>query len=567
MARLPLPAALVCSLAILAAIPALSAEPEKPKTPEKAEVAPEVQKAQELFESLYGEQLRRLAPRDTAGQVAMAAKLLEAAKAAQDQPALLVLMCEKACELGAADPKGYETGVAAADILASNLPDKAAACQERVAMIRQRQYEKARGEERAKAGETLIESLMAVAASKGWAGDIDEAIKRCRQAQVVARAIKSMKAQEIDARFKHLVERQKVMTTLPQLKDQLKADPQDRAAREQLVRLLLVECDNPVEAVKYVDGTCDEKTRKFVPAAAKGLEAAPEQACAEMAEWYRGLASGASPGGQAAALTRAKAYSERYLALHAERDISRTKVELGVKQIEDDLKHLGGEAWAPANETFGPGHWIDILKLVDPNMDMTDSWERKGNTLVSSGGGVVAFPVVPAGNYEVELKFVHGDGDIRIWPPLGTGRAYLTLPGEGKGVRCGMDGVKGGWYVGNETTVKGPDLERDRAHTVLLQVQLSGDQAAFGVTIDGASLIKWTGAQSALRLPGGLVPPPKEKCVCLAKPGGGKIVVQGVRLRMLTGRANPLRPPAPTPAATAPGAAGESPAPARPETK
>jgi hypothetical protein len=106
----------------------------------------EAEKAAEAVQSLYGAELNRVAAtRDVADDLALAAKLLEAARAADAQPVLLAVLCEKAFDLAAEDPKGYETALAAAELLARKVPQRAEAMQERVLSVRQRQYDAARG--------------------------------------------------------------------------------------------------------------------------------------------------------------------------------------------------------------------------------------------------------------------------------------------------------------------------------------------------------------------------------------------------------------------------------------
>ena len=92
------------------------------------------EKAREAFDALFGHQLETARKtRDRADDVALAKKMLETARQTIDQPALLALLCETACELGSADPSGFETALVSADLLATNVPEKAAGCRRTLA--------------------------------------------------------------------------------------------------------------------------------------------------------------------------------------------------------------------------------------------------------------------------------------------------------------------------------------------------------------------------------------------------------------------------------------------------
>jgi len=324
--------------------PAKSAAPTSAPAPAPAAPVSDAAKANEIFQSIYGDDFKRVtAARDGAGAAALAAKLFEAAQATDVPPVMAAVLCEKACELGLMDPRGYDTVLAASNLLARKAPAKADAAHDAAISVRQRQYDAAvMPADRARAGSLYVNILVSTAAAKAKAGAFDEAIKRYRQAGVVARAIRLPAASDIDAAEKRVLDLQKLSARLSMLTSQVKADPADHEARDQLVQLLLVDCDKPVDAARFIDATSDAALRKYVPAAAKGVAAAPELACMELADWYRGLAAAAAfPASKTAMLLRARAYYQRFLGLHSAADINRTKAELALKMIETDLEKMG----------------------------------------------------------------------------------------------------------------------------------------------------------------------------------------------------------------------------------
>jgi len=328
--------------------------------------------AQKTFETLYGEDFKRAASsRDTTPAVALAAKLFEAARSAQAQPQLMALLCAKACELGALDPKGYETALGAAALISDKAPELAGPCQDKVIAIRQKQYDKARADEKVAAGDALVDALVASATTKSRAGDAEEASKRLHKALTVARAVKSPKADGVELQVRAVAERQKAAAQATQLKAQVQADPANAKARDQLVKMLVVDLDNPAEAAKYLNDSSDAMFRKFAAAAARPVADAPEMACLDLADWYLQLGSAAGAAGKGAMYARAKAYAERFLALHEARDIDRTRMELALKKAQDELDKFAGGARKKLNViVITGGHTqfysqADLMKVFD----------------------------------------------------------------------------------------------------------------------------------------------------------------------------------------------------------
>ncbi len=523
------------------------------------------EEATDTFNRLYGEELKA-AEKSKDASVALAAKMLEGAKKAEANPPLLALLCEKTCELGAKDPKGYNTVLAAADLLSSNIPEKAAACQEIVLTIRQEQYAKARGEDRIKTAEAFLDVLLSTACDKAQDGNFDDALKRCRQALTVARDIKSPNVEGIGAHIKHLMEQQKVAGKVPQLKEDLKADPENREKRSELIRLLLVELDNPEEAAKYVDDKCEADLQKCVPAAAKGVDLAPEVACPMLANWYLGLsqAKDMSPGGKASMLRRAKAYCERFCAVHTQEDKERSTAAVTLKKVEADLKALGAAFWTPPIKMFGRGQWVDLLGLIDLEKDtLVGTWRFQDGALRvrvgdDKGWNCIRVPVAPLGDYEIEVKFKRtaSPGNLlRFLLPLSDTSTLFDMWMGRRGdepCRCTLNRVDGkireAWR--NPMSSRTRPIVPDRAYTLRIRVTTAKSQAQISASIDDTQVMTWTGERSNLS-----VPPdcgfPDVKCL-----GVGdnfiNVWIQGFRLRMLTGRAIPLRPPEakPKPAST-----------------
>ena len=105
-------------------------------------VAAEADKAAEAFDAVYGADLKRIkATPDPRDDLDLATRLFAAAKEATGQPEFLTVLCGKAHELASAHPNGYPTAIAAMELLGASVPGKRVWCAERVAEVRQWQFD------------------------------------------------------------------------------------------------------------------------------------------------------------------------------------------------------------------------------------------------------------------------------------------------------------------------------------------------------------------------------------------------------------------------------------------
>jgi len=513
------------------------------------------EKAAETFNALFGADLARVRKTgDARDDAALAARLLETAKKATDQVAFLALVCETVANLGLAHPDGYAAAAQAMELLARSVPEKAAACRERLIEICRKRFDAARGDERRAAGEALLDSLLPVIEAREKAGDLAEAAALYRRAKAVATAIESPRAAEVKHRAAALAQKMKMAGKIKDVEALLARDSQNVSAREGLVRIYLVELDDPAESVKHLKGCQDKSLLKYVPAAAKGVEAAPEFACLELGEWYRALAEKAPKDAKAAMYARAKAYLERFLSLHESQDLDRTRGQVALGKVEEALAKPAAAVTPtrptePAKTASGiqdgvikPGRWVDLLPLVDLQQDtVSGAWQRRGDALVIDPRGgdkaTIGLPVSISGSYRLSVDFVTGR-NLVITLPVGRAVGLLNL-GWTDGKTCGLGSIDGKKAISNATTVKRAVGDK-RPHTVVVSVKVDGDRAAMAVTLDGTPLTSWSGSQSSLSVP------PDKRMSRPDRPGmstwGTQLSMRRVRLQMLSGEARLLRP-------------------------
>ncbi len=513
--------------------------------------ADDAEKAAQTFDALFGADLKRVRETpDARDDAELAARLLDAARKAADQPALLTVLCEKACDLSVGSPSGLATAAQAMELLAAGVPDKAAASRERLLEIRQKQFDAARGDDKKAAGEALLDGLMPLIEDQEKAGALVEAAALCRRAQTVARAAVSPRRAEIDARADALALRMKAARRVDDVKALLARDPQNVGIRESLVRMYLVELDDPAGAATCLDGCKDADLLKYVPAAARPVEAAPELACLELGEWYRVLAEKAPAPAKAAMYGRARAYLDRFLETHPTKDLDQTRATVALGKVNESIAKLAApppksapreKSAKPEPGTVGPGRWIDLAPLVDTARDVAEGKaEREGTVLktFSAGNMRMTVPLVAQGDYEAEFAFrrTWGPGQLSFTLPVGSADVTLIVGGVA-GAFSGLEKINGRGAEKNETVIRPSKFDNDRLYVVAVRVKTTGGQTHIESTLDGSPFVQWTGPVEALAASYQVA---ARGCFGLGCWGAG-YTFEKARVRMLSGTARPRR--------------------------
>lgn len=500
--------------------------------------------AEKAFEMLYGADYKRVTEtkRDKADDLALATKFVAAAKAKDTHPGLAAILCDKAYELASQSPSGYDTAVEAMEMLADRVPEKEVACWEKAIDIRERQYRMAKGLDQAQTGEQLIDALLLTAAVKGENGAATGASTLCQRAMLVAKAVKSDRKNEIQARLEQYSIRQRYEKEAATLKTQVEANPKDAALRQKLLRLLLVELDDPAQAAAYLDDSSDEEMRKCLPAVAKGVDAAPELACMELGDWYWKLSEGASASGKGPMLVRAQDYYKRYLTLHKQEDLSRSQATLAVKKAEESLAKLGS---VKGSGIIWPGRWVELLQHIDPKKDRTimhdtnARWALKDGFLTGDWGnaGSIAVPCAIDGSFQVKIVFVRTRESkwVAVSFPVGKTTVAVWLSENGGG-ESKISQIRDSQPV----RVLPGTLTNAQDYTLDIKVTVAQDQVDIAVLLDGKDYLHWRGPQSALSVGNKFLEPATPKSMTLGI-GGGAFTFKSVKLRMLTGQAKLLR--------------------------
>jgi hypothetical protein len=124
------------------------------------------------------------------------------------------------------------------------------------------------------------------------------------------------------------------------LKERLQTNPKSESIAQELLRLYVVELEEPASAAAYADKTGDKDAPKRVGLAAQDASSFSEEQCLDMAEWYIALAEGSSRPGRVRVLTNAAACYQRFLSLHTAGDAQRLKARLGLQKAQSMLAEM-----------------------------------------------------------------------------------------------------------------------------------------------------------------------------------------------------------------------------------
>lgn len=467
----------------------------------------EVTEADKAFEQLFGNDYKAvIATSDSRDDIALAQRMIEAGRSATGQPAFVVVLCDYAYKLATKHPDGYAVAIESQQLLVSVAPEQQDAAADRVLTLRQRRFAMARGDDRTTLGQELIDALVQRGDSHVAKDQLDDALRVYRQATGVVTAIKSDSRDLVRARLESTLNRQRIFNQIEQAKSRLRNDPKDATAAEELLKLHVVDLDDPEAARKYSFLSSDPKMGNRLKQAAGPVEEVPEAEALELGEWYRGLADGATgDAARAAMLRRAKAYYDRFLAVHEAKDLDRVKASLALQKVETDLAAVE-KTLSPA-PTTASGKWIDLLEKIDPAQHgLLGEWSKDQGTLrngrneADNSMARLAMPQRPTGAYELQITFevVAGGDNPSLFINVAAGEGIVTASLNGRATGFGrIDGNEHS-NSSNPTHTTAMDLAPAQKHVVVIGVAPKGDQVALELKYDGKPVAQWSGPAASL---------------------------------------------------------------------
>ena len=183
--------------------------------------------------------------------------------------------------------------------------------------------------------------LLAESQKHESAGRYAQAAKSARAAMAMAHAGKLSQVPHIRKQLRRLARRQSSARRLDAMVSVLAGRPDDLAIRERIIKLCIIELDNPARASVFVNEDTDQVLQTYVPMAAKSIDKIAEAPCRELAEWYLNNLKKPSRFGRVAMLRRVVAYYGRFLKFHTTADAERRDAVEKYKQTVQQLSELG----------------------------------------------------------------------------------------------------------------------------------------------------------------------------------------------------------------------------------
>jgi hypothetical protein len=266
------------------------------------------------FDEAFGDDLEKVrATRETDDDVALAGRLLEKAKSGTVSEDLLALLCERAYDLAVGEEGGFRIAVDAMQTLIDAFPDRRNAARDSILNAHQQRYNHARGRDRIEAGEALVRTIVRFADDKVARREFAEAARLYRRAMPLATNLRSISHDRLKAKLDYAQTRQGFLVQAERLKAHLEEHPDDRKAREKLLRIYVVEFDDPQAAARQLDLRQDDPLNRYILLAGMSMDRLPPPALAALGHRYRDLAAEASRQGRILAMQRARAYYRAYL--------------------------------------------------------------------------------------------------------------------------------------------------------------------------------------------------------------------------------------------------------------
>jgi len=294
------------------------------------------------FQTLFGEEIKRVvASRKPAEAAALAGQMMLAAKSIKDRPDLHVMLWTSAADFGAKDPSGFAAATQALKNLLQAAPDNSSRWTDKLAAIYKRRYMAARGAERAEVGAEQVDDFIKIGDAQTSRGRGRDAMATYRRALSTATVIKSFRRKEILEKIKAANAVATVQRDIERLQKTLAKDPDDIKTRAAVVKLYLVELDDPAQAAKLLTDDLDEKLRTYVLLAVKNIEDLEAGVCFELGRWYWEMyPSARSSRAKIIVLRRTRAYLERFKSVNTAKDLSALRASVILKKVDAESAKL-----------------------------------------------------------------------------------------------------------------------------------------------------------------------------------------------------------------------------------
>lgn len=483
--------------------------------------------AQQDLEMLYGQRIRQVgATFDTDDDIALAKRMLRAARAVEHQP-LAVLLADSARQLAMDSIDGRPAAINAIKLLLEIDPDGHERHRSTLIMLCRKRYTEAYPAIKSAAAVALFNALITAADRHVDAGRWDMAYPLYRQAQAIEDDAVAAYAGHLAVRTEHAAQRDAIFRRRTELNEQLAETPTDVDVRSQLILLNVAEFADSQAAAELANDDIDADTREALQLAGRGASELMPSEALSLADWYRRLAQQEDTTDEAkySLLDRAWRCCQAVLSVcRPDTDFARAAGELA-EEIDRMVVGLDLPGAGPMRRS----EWINLLRHVDlPGGVVREGWRRRGKTVTYAafrpdrGPGPLAVAVLPHGEYDIRLDLtrLNGSAPLAVCCPL-------VDPTDGET-----------WWVLAPVIAADAAPAGRQSLSVEIRVRRVEGQAVIDVVTNGSEQFHRT---LAPREPWGPGPAPDPETNSLALVGGDSpLIVHSARLRMLSGYARAL---------------------------
>ncbi len=428
-----------------------------------------------------------------------AEKLIDAAAALDDTPAVQKAFYEKAYDYGLKLPAGYDVAMKALDELEGLDGVSKADIDERRTRLWRLKYSRARTtEDRKAAAAGLMKALVAAGDAKVAAGTPSAAIPLYSEALRLAAFVNdqsakgSITATIADARSKMVLE-----SKIKVLKAAVEKNPDDQESLKKLILACFIDLNDPVAAQKLLPGCEDLMLQTCIPMATKDPADISASDCLELAKWLEDISKSASGSGKLNVLARAKACYDRAIGSGELESVDTLKAKLALRRVEQNLEALG---YTPPG-SVKTKTWVDLMPYFDPE------WALTQGTVVREGRAVImaepregetsftVFPVTPTGSYRFRVGVAGKSVAYGATMELPVGREHIVKFGFSP-VMAGFGPINGLEWIErtNKTHVRFPDrLPPAGTYGIEVTVVHDNGDVKLLAAIGGRKIISWQG--------------------------------------------------------------------------
>lgn len=295
----------------------------------------------DVFNTLYGREIaqaRNTLTTDDDGK--LASKMLDDARDLENRPEFSRLLLEHAYEFGSRDPAGYTAAIEAMRTMMALKPETKEDSLQKALSVQQRLYRSSRPDDRGIIGADLIRMQIELAdlkASRTEPGDVHDAINTYRQALSLAGILNDPSRTEIAKKMDQAAMRKRALDRIDTLKGRLENNPLNTTPNRDLLRIYLIELNDPHSALKYAEKVDEPDLTRHLPLAVRPSNELKEADLVGLGSWYFNLAEQAPLAARPAMFRRARDYYRAFLIRHTEEDLQHLQAQLAIKKINQRL--------------------------------------------------------------------------------------------------------------------------------------------------------------------------------------------------------------------------------------